>query len=872
MNRAVLILLLLLGCFFRASADHITGGEIFYTYTGSSNGLYEYNIVVRLYMRCNSGREFNNPTFISIFDRTTGDRIKDYRVPISSTENLGLTEPDPCISNPPIVCYVVAYYKLHVSLPASSGYFITAHVMFRIDGIKNLVANYDRVGATYVAEIPSRNEVNAAENTSARFTGEDLVIICANNAFTYSFAATDADGDKLRYSFCNAYRTQGNGGFGNEIEPPPPPPYSSVPYGNGYSGDIPLGSEVTIDPETGLIQGMAPDPGNYIVSVCVEEIRNGVVIATQHKDLQLNIAPCSIIAADLPEDYMLCGNTKTLTAANQSINPLIQTYNWEVTDRDGVTLFTSTDRRITHTFSDTGIYIIKLVINRDQTCSDSSTAIARVYPGFEPDFNISGPCIIRPTQFTDATSSLIGSVNKWDWNFGQTDISTDFSVEQNPTFTYPGTGEKLVRMIAENTMGCRDTIFKMIDIFDKPPIDLAYRDTLICIPDALKLAAKGSGIFKWSPAADIRNPDIASPVVSPTSTTTYYVDLNVDGCTNRDSVNVRVVDRVIIDVMNDALICTGDSIVLDIATDGLKFTWTPALTLSDAFAKSPTAAPDGTTTYEVTASISNCSARDQVSITTVPYPVANAGNDTSICYNTSVQLHASTDGSTFIWSPGSTLQDSTSLNPVASPGSSTSYILYAYDTRGCPKAGTDTVLVYVEAPLAAYAGKDTTAVIDQPLQLNASGGLNYSWSPSIGLSDIHIANPVARFSNTPAEGYYVYKVLVSNATGCLDSALVRVDVYSTLPEIYIPSAFTPNNDGHNDYFKLVAAGIQNIKLFQVYNRWGQVVYNSPVTHSTGWDGVFNGKAQPVGTYIWMVKAVDYRGRPIVRKGTVSLIR
>lgn len=99
-----------------------------------------------------------------------------------------------------------------------------------------------------------------------------------------------------------------------------------------------------------------------------------------------------------------------------------------------------------------------------------------------------------------------------------------------------------------------------------------------------------------------------------------------------------------------------------------------------------------------------------------------------------------------------------------------------------------------------------------------------------------------------------------------------MDVYSTLPEIYIPSAFTPNNDRHNDYFKLVAAGIQNIKLFQVYNRWGQVVYNSPVTHSRGWDGVFNGKAQPVGTYIWMVKAVDYRGRPIVRKGTVTLIR
>jgi gliding motility-associated-like protein len=256
----------------------------------------------------------------------------------------------------------------------------------------------------------------------------------------------------------------------------------------------------------------------------------------------------------------------------------------------------------------------------------------------------------------------------------------------------------------------------------------------------------------------------------------------------------------------------------------------------------------------------------------VPYPVANAGNDTSICFNSTAQLHASTDGSSFTWSPVATLQDGTSLNPVATPGLSTNYILYAYDTRGCPKAGTDTIYVNVEPPLNAFAGKDTTAVINQPLQLHATGGLNYSWSPGVGLSANDIANPVARFSNPPAEGYYLYKVLVSDATGCLDSALVRVDVYSTMPEIYVPSAFTPNNDGKNDLFRMIAAGIQNVQMFQVFNRWGQMVYNSPVTHSTGWDGFYNGKAQPVGTYVWMVKAVDYLGHPLFRRGTVTLIR
>ena len=69
--------------------------------------------------------------------------------------------------------------------------------------MKNLVEHYDRVGASYIAEIPGNAGVsNAPENNGAHFTGDDLVVICANNAINYSFAATDKDGDKLLYSFC----------------------------------------------------------------------------------------------------------------------------------------------------------------------------------------------------------------------------------------------------------------------------------------------------------------------------------------------------------------------------------------------------------------------------------------------------------------------------------------------------------------------------------------------------------------------------------------------------------------------------------------------------------------------------------------------
>jgi gliding motility-associated-like protein len=180
--------------------------------------------------------------------------------------------------------------------------------------------------------------------------------------------------------------------------------------------------------------------------------------------------------------------------------------------------------------------------------------------------------------------------------------------------------------------------------------------------------------------------------------------------------------------------------------------------------------------------------------------------------------------------------------------------------------------VKVNPEIPAFAGNDTSIVINQPLQLQATGGLNYEWRPSLGLSAVNIANPVAQYSSTPAEGYYIYTVKVSDDAGCIDSAVVRVSIFSTLPEIYVPNAFTPNGDGRNDFFKIVAPGIERIKLFRVYNRWGQLIYDSPVTHIIGWDGSFNGKPLPSDTFVWMVQAVDYTGKTHFKKGTVTLVR
>ena len=116
-----------------------------------------------------------------------------------------------------------------------------------------------------------------------------------------------------------------------------------------------------------------------------------------------------------------------------------------------------------------------------------------------------------------------------------------------------------------------------------------------------------------------------------------------------------------------------------------------------------------------------------------------------------------------------------------------------------------------------------------------------------------------------------YKVYVTDLLGCLDSATILVKIFRTNPQIFVPTGFTPNGDGRNDVLKPIAVGIERIEYFRVYNRWGQL-FSAPLINGHGWDGQIGGKPQTTNTYVWMVKAVDYTGKPIFQKGTATLIR
>ena len=874
---------------FTASADHLKGGFFTYEYLGPgiNNPSYlRYHVRLTVYMICNpSPGQLGADIPFTFFDAGTGQIFQNVSVPRQNNYNLIRTQDEECISDDQRGCYyhIVVYDLPSIELPDNgAGYVVSYQRCCRITGIDNMQPPSNAVGSTYAIKIPGKNTgQNAHQNRSASFLVNDTSVVCGGSYFEAPFVAIDPDGDSLVYSFCNAWSGGGQGGGNgpNSSTPNPaaapssfnPLQYPGIPYAPGYGGSSPLGTGVTIDQRTGIIKGIAPSAqGEYVVTVCVQEYRQGVLIASSRKELHLVVGDCIPINATLNPEYITCDGFSQIFS-NNTPSPSITSYFWDF-GVPGRNDDTSNIAVPTWDYApDTGVYTIKLVVNRGQACADSATAIVRVFPGFFPDFDIAGVCATKPTQFIDRTATNYGVVNTWRWDFGDGSTNADTSRLQNPTYSYPAPGTYNVRFIVTNSKGCIDTVPRSIQILDKPPISARFKDTLICRGDQLQLEAIGTGNFSWTPTTSIvSGANTATPIVNPTSTTSYIVQLDDNGCLNWDTVKVNVVSFVTLSGMPDTTICHTDSVQLRIISDGLQFVWTPSSSLNNPNIKNPTALPPpGTTNYMVTATIGGCSETADISVTTIPYPVVNAGPPLEICFGTSTPINASMTASSFTWTPTTGLNNPNILNPTASPLKTTAYILTVTDTLGCPKPVSDTVVVTVRSKMQVSAGRDTAVVIGQPLQLGATGGTNYLWVPSTGLNNPNIANPKAVYDGSFEQ--ITYKVYIQDDFPCRDSASVTVRVFKTNPQIFVPTAFTPNGDRKNDRFTFVPVGISKIDYFRVYNRWGQLVYSS-VSPYPGWDGKIGGQEQGSGVFVWIVKGSDFTGKVVTAKGTVTLIR
>lgn len=854
---------------FISFANHTKGGWMYYEYLGpgGSPNTLKYRITLKLYTACVlTPGQFDASINFSVFNGGTNQLLTRWPVTYTNMvdiQNCTAQECHPCINLIPAICYKIITYETEQDLPITpNGYTIAYQRCCRISGIINLQPQTNTIGETWTVKIPGTSISGAETNSSAKFSQNDTAIICEGARFSFDFSATDIDGDSLSYYFTPAY---GGGSTGNASpDPASNPPYAQVPYSGSFSGALPLGSGVNINSKTGIVSGIAPGSGIYVITCTVSEYFRGTGIkkAEVRKSLHIEVANCSVTQAELKPEYISCDGF-TVNFFNNASSVNIQTYDWDFGDGN-----TSTQPAPSHTYVAAGAYVLKLAVNRGLPCADSATSIVKVYPGFFPDFSAAGECTGIPIQFTDHTTVAYGVVNNWSWNFGDIGSPTNTSTIQNPTHTYTTAQPYTIDFFVSSDKGCKDTVHKTIDILAAPPLTVP-NDTLICVVDTLQLNTTGTGAFVWSPNYNISNTNSPSPFVSPDITTTYHVSLTDPfGCYAEDSVKVKVVNNVTQAGNYDSTICQGDKAKLRLSSDALYFNWTPQNgSLSDSSILNPVVSPFTTTTYHVVGSISaKCFAQNDITIRVVPYPAANAGPDIPLCIGSSTQLHA-TGGSIYSWSPALFLSNRNIADPlVINPTNSVKYIVTVRDVLGCPKAVNDTVIVRVIKINANAGPADTSVVLGQPLQLQATGGDFYLWNPSTWLNDATISNPISLPQNN-----IVYTVRVSDVNGCVAYDNILVRVYFVKPDLYVPSGFSPNGDNINDVFRPILIGMKSLDIFKVYNRWGQMVYSAN-GGEIGWDGSFGGRPQETGTFVWYAEGTDYLDKPIKKKGYVVLIR
>ena len=536
----IILLSLLWG--LNSYASHIIGGEFTYTYQGNN----VYRVTLSIYQDCLTGNpsaiQQDNPAKVTIFEGDGNIYLQDATLVAVSSVLIPSNFSNSCITNVPNTCLRKTVFVKDYALPTNTlGYRILYQRCCRNATILN-IDNPGTTGASYYCDIPPLGTIGV--NNSAIFKVDPPQIICLNVPFVYDHSATDADGDSLSYNLCEAYI----GGSQSNSSPLPNsislfPVNYSVPY--TFDNPIQGNPGIQIDAVSGLMYFTPTIQGRYVVTVCCNEWRNGIIINTSKREFQFVITNCyKTTIANIPQystdfnTYIFTCKTKEINFKNTSIGGL--TYHWDF----GVANLQSDTSNLfepTFTYPDTGTYKVKLIVNPKSTCSDSITRYVKVYPSFKTDFNISGnPCPNTIINLNSQITNTAPPTTFYNWYSNGNLISND----ANTTTSYTTSGKNFITLVAGNSKGCKDSINKeyVIDNF----IPFAGNDTTIVVGEQIQFNASGGSLYSWTPNFYLNVANIADPVGFYPLIDTILYTVNItssNGCIGADDIVVRIVKQ-----------------------------------------------------------------------------------------------------------------------------------------------------------------------------------------------------------------------------------------------------------------------------------------------------------------------------------------
>lgn len=348
-----------------AWATHIVGGEITYRCLGNDS----FEITLTVYRDCYNGVPgFDNPASVGVYEVGSDSvLIRNLALVYNefSNDTLPIILNNPCLTVPPDVCVHKATYRIITTLPFNpKGYYLVYQRCCRNKLIRNLPDPLD-TGISFVAEVSAESQMLC--NRSATFDNWPPVAICVHQPIDFDHGASDLDGDSLAYRLCTPY----SGADPLQPAPSPPlaPPYSEVlwldpPYN---LSNILGGDPLSIDPYSGFMTGVPSTIGNFVVGVCVDEFRDGMLLSTTRRDFQYNVADCGEPNAAFFQPGLLCDNL-SVTFTNQSTNTDLFEWVFDWDNNPGIRANTFSP---THVYPDTGTYRVALIAAPGLICADT---------------------------------------------------------------------------------------------------------------------------------------------------------------------------------------------------------------------------------------------------------------------------------------------------------------------------------------------------------------------------------------------------------------------------------------------------------------------------------------------------------------------
>lgn len=330
-----------------------------------------------------------------------------------------------------------------------------------------------------------------------------------------------------------------------------------------------------------------------------------------------------------------------------------------------------------------------------------------------------------------------------------------------------------------------------------------------------------------------------------------------------------------LNVSSNSPVCAGQTLKFSSATGWAGYEWrgpngfydnVPYAQISDAVLR------DSGMYYVEITSFGGCKTTDSTFARIIGTDV-DAWPDTSICIGQQVTLKASA-GVNYAWTPSSDMTGVNSQSAIVSPKTATTYTVKVTDQYGCSDTAHVTVkLKNSKAVEAAFSSEEYLCLpSDSSSFIDLSLGVIESWQWTFGNGQTaSVKNPSIQFySISPGEQSINARLIVTDTAGCADTLVKQINIANNC-YIAVPTAFSPNGDGLNDFLYPVNAYKATNLKFRIFDRNGQTVFTG--NHwSQKWDGRVRGKMQSTGVYVWILEYVDARKQHVFLKGTTTLIR